>query len=289
MPVRSRSRHDFSHGRSDELVNQTRAQLHVSRVEIGDGARRVDDGVEEQFSPAREGYVGVVPDRAASAGAVAGDKVPCLVGGCRVVRSKGPDAEVVEEFVLDNARGALCGAAHADSRQDSVDWEGVHEGQLDVEAVLEKQDGRVAGRNCGTEQVRDGSARDVWDVLGGADDVVKGGGVGVCCVWDSREDFGRSEADNLAVIDGVDGEARLLDCIVVGAQDGRNGGSTAILEIEGGHGSDAAATYEENPSLVHGWFKLYVCVYRISSNAGVFCCDSLEAEDDPGPSYQDLK
>lgn len=56
--------------------------------------------------------------------------------------------------------------------------------------------------------------------------------------------LGWSKSTNLAVINRVYSEARLLDDLVAGAQDGSDSSSSTIFEVQGGHTPNTAAAHK---------------------------------------------
>lgn len=87
---------------------------------------------------------------------------------------EGADEGAFVVVVVDGAWGRLDGAGEGNTGKDRVGGEGGEKGTLDVEAVLDENDGSVAGRNDRRDDISD-LRRDVGYVLGGDDDVVVGG------------------------------------------------------------------------------------------------------------------
>lgn len=130
------------HRRSNDIVDESRAKLHVARIKIRQGTDRIIDSVVEKFSPARKDNIGVEVAGTTSSGAIPSDEIPCSISSVALI-AKRANAQLVMKCVFDCASDRLRGATDANTREDNVVRECFEQGQLDVESILKQQDSRM--------------------------------------------------------------------------------------------------------------------------------------------------
>lgn len=177
LSVGGRRSLDLLHRRPNDIVDESRAKLHVARIKIRQGTNWVIDSVVEKLSPARKGNIGVEVAGTTSSGAIPSDEIPSSISSVALV-AKRANAQLVVKRVFDCPSDRLRGATDADSREDNVVGECFEQGYLDIESILKQQDSRMTRSDSRTDKVSNRRAN-VRHVFSGTNDVVKGSDTGL--------------------------------------------------------------------------------------------------------------
>lgn len=185
------SRANLLHRRPHQILHSPVGDLHPPRVEVRNGAERIQTRIVEQLAPAGEPDVWLVLAHALAPRGVDIAKFPrfaVLNGRIEVRVAKGADEQLVAVFVEDLGGRELVAAAEAGAREDDVLGECDQQGLVDVEAVLDQHDHGVSRGDGWPDQFCDGGG-DVGVVLGGTEDVFVWLDVVFCDVGDVLEDW----------------------------------------------------------------------------------------------------